>query len=61
MNNIYRVTIHGQKLESGDLRELLARAVREKKSLDRRLRVAPATSPSCLDGWQVGRTPGTLR
>ena len=34
----YRVTIHGRPLEGCDLRRLVARAVREKKSMDRVLR-----------------------
>jgi hypothetical protein len=34
----YRVTIHGRTLEGCDLRRLVARAVREKKSQDRVLR-----------------------
>ena len=34
----YRVTIHGRTLEGCDLRRLVARAVREKKSMDRVLR-----------------------
>jgi hypothetical protein len=39
MNHIYRVTIQGRTFESRDLRRLLARAVHEKRSLDRRYRV----------------------
>jgi hypothetical protein len=35
---IYRVTIHGRTLENCDVRKLLARAVQEKKSMDRVLR-----------------------
>lgn len=37
-NQIYRVTIRGRKLESRNLRDLLARAVAEKRSMDRKLR-----------------------
>jgi hypothetical protein len=35
MKRIYSVIIKGRTLESGDLRELLARAVNEKRKLDR--------------------------
>ena len=35
MRAIYRVTIHGRILESGDLQKLLARAVQEKRNMDR--------------------------
>lgn len=40
MKEIYQVTIRGRKFESRDLRQLLARAVHEKKNLDERLRKA---------------------
>jgi hypothetical protein len=36
MKAIYRVTIHGVTLESGDLKQLLARAVSEKRSMDQK-------------------------
>ena len=39
MGAIYQVTVHGRKLESCDLRKLLARAVAEKRTMDRRLRL----------------------
>jgi hypothetical protein len=39
MKEIYRITIHGRVLESRDLRILLARAVSEKREMDRRMRV----------------------
>ena len=38
MKEIYRVTIHGRRLESADVRKLLARAVAEKRNMDRILR-----------------------
>jgi hypothetical protein len=38
MSTIYQVTVHGRKLESRDLRKLLARAVAEKRSMDQRMR-----------------------
>jgi hypothetical protein len=39
MDKIYQVKIHGRKLESGDLRMLLARAVSEKRNMDNRIRL----------------------
>ena len=39
MHTIYQVTIHGRTLESRDLRRLLARAVSEKRIMDRRLQL----------------------
>ncbi len=39
MNGIYQVTVRGRKLESRDLRKLLARAVAEKRGMDHRLRL----------------------
>ena len=51
MNGIYQVTVRGRKLESRDLRKLLARAVAEKRNMDQRLRFfAPL---------QSGNMPGT--
>ena len=35
MRVIYRVSIHGRVLESADLQKLLARAVQEKRNMDR--------------------------
>jgi hypothetical protein len=37
MDNIYQVTIHGRLMQSRDLRSLLARAVVEKRNMDRRM------------------------
>ena len=51
MREIYQVTIRGRKLESLDLRQLLARAVREKKNLDERLRIASSTRLSTSRDW----------
>ena len=50
MNGIYQVTVRGRKLESRDLRKLLARAVAEKRSMDQRLRF--------FASLQVGSLPG---
>jgi hypothetical protein len=51
MEEIYRITIHGRKLESRDLRQLLARAVQEKRNLDQRLRIASSAGRSADRGW----------
>lgn len=40
MDQIYRITVHGKTLESRNLRSLLARAVSEKRSMDRAFRLA---------------------
>ena len=45
MKQIYRLTIHGRTLESADLRKLLSRAVREKRSRDRMLQYATVPRP----------------
>ena len=37
MNVVYQVIVNGRKLESRDLRKLLARAVAEKRSKNQRL------------------------
>jgi hypothetical protein len=37
MRMIYRIKVRGKTLESRDLRKLLARAVAEKRTMDRRL------------------------
>ncbi len=51
MKEIYKVVIRGRKLESPDLRLLLARAVREKRDLDRRLRVSSGAGRVSGAGW----------
>jgi hypothetical protein len=43
MNKVYYVMIKGRTLESRDLRELLARAVSEKRNSDRKLRMQVAS------------------
>jgi hypothetical protein len=59
MNTVYRITVRGRRLESRDLRKLLAQAVAEKRIMDQRLRLfasvrnehasAPVIGPcSCL-------------
>jgi hypothetical protein len=56
--NIYRVTIHGRTLENCDVRKLLARAVQEKKSMDRVLRFLfsqkRAPQQDDLDTYKLG-------
>ena len=51
MKNIYKVTIHGMTLESCNLRQLLARAVSEKRNMDQRLRFLPPVEPLILSGF----------
>ncbi len=51
MTDIYQVTIRGRKLEGRDLKQLLARAVREKRSLDQRLRVTLSSGVNASSGW----------
>ena len=43
MQKVYYVMIKGRTLESRDLRELLARAVSEKRSSDRKFRLQVAS------------------
>jgi len=54
----YRVTIHGRTLEGCDLKRLVARAVREKKSMDRVLRFLVSEErspqPDQLDVCELG-------
>ena len=66
MKEIYQVVIDGRKLESQDLRQLLARAVREKKNLDQRLRAAPsgksaAHTWNCAGPVSAAYASGVLR
>jgi hypothetical protein len=58
MNIVYQVTVRGRKFESRDLRKLLARAVAEKRSMDRRLRLLKSLDRSALSG--LGTVSGTL-
>jgi hypothetical protein len=61
MREIYQVTIHGRKLESRDLRQLLARAVLEKRTLDARLRVSARWGRCDSEEWDcVGCMPASL-
>jgi hypothetical protein len=50
MHMIYQVTVRGRKLESCDLRKLLARAVAEKRSMDQRLRLFGSLQGGMLSG-----------
>jgi hypothetical protein len=55
MNGIYQVTVRGRKLESRDLRKLLARAVAEKRNMDQRLRFFASLPTGAMSG-----TGGTM-
>jgi hypothetical protein len=67
MSQIYQITIHGRKMEGRDLRQLLARAVREKRNLDARLRISArrechdSISWSCVDSIPVTCVMGALQ
>jgi len=50
MNQIYRVTIHGRVLESKNLKQLLSRAVAEKRDMDTRCRVVQGDRASWVPG-----------
>jgi hypothetical protein len=50
VNDIYQVTVRGRKLESRDLRKLLARAVAEKRAMDQRLRLFASLQREVLSG-----------
>ena len=65
MRDIYSVTIHGRTLESRDLRQLLARAVSEKRGMDQRFRFLPPSLPGSSFGSvslarPSARTPSRL-
>ncbi len=59
MRDIYRVTIHGRILESRDLKQLLARAVSEKRCMDRRFRFLPPPLPGSGFGPVLLGRPAT--
>lgn len=50
MQEVYRVTIHGKILESRNLRQLLSRAVAEKRNMDQKMRMLSHRSESGLPG-----------
>jgi hypothetical protein len=52
MQNLYKVTVCGRTLESRNLRQLLSRAVSEKRGMDRRLRFSPQIEP-----MELSRSP----
>ena len=58
MNVIYQVTVRGKKLESRDLRKLLARAVAEKRTMDERLRLFATLQKGTLPGFDAGVSMG---
>jgi len=58
MNVIYQVTINGRRLESRDLRKLLARAVAEKRAMKQRLRIFDPFQSGPFDGGRA--VPGSL-
>jgi hypothetical protein len=60
MSSIYQVTIRGRRLESRDLRKLLARAVAEKRSIDQRLRLFASLRREILSS-STAAVSGSLR
>jgi len=48
MGKVYYVMIKGRTLESRNLKELLARAVSEKRNQDRKYRLQPRSCASAL-------------
>ena len=58
MNVIYQVTIDGRRLESRDLRKLLARAVAEKRAMKQRLPIFGTLQAGPFDGGRA--VPGSL-
>ncbi len=58
MSMIYQVTVNGRKLESRDLRKLLARAVAEKRAMKQRLRLLGTLQSGSFAG--VRAVPGNL-
>ena len=58
MSVIYQVTVNGRKLESRDLRKLLARAVAEKRAMKQRLRIFGTLQAGPFAG--IRAVPGSL-
>ena len=58
MAEIYRVTIHGRVLESRNLRQLLSRAVAEKRDMDTRCRVIRRDYASWMPTLSVSPAAG---
>jgi hypothetical protein len=58
MAEIYRVTIHGRVLESRNLRQLLSRAVAEKRDMDTRCRAIRRDYASWVPGLYVSPAAG---
>jgi hypothetical protein len=59
MSKIYCVNIRGRTLEGRNLRELLARAVSEKKNQDRKSMLQPRFGGSTSDSY-VSNSSGTI-
>jgi hypothetical protein len=55
MNPIYQVKIHGRTLESRNLRQLLARAVSEKRNMDQRIRICSQRDQGSVHAEQCRR------
>jgi len=59
MNDIYQVTVRGKRMESRDLRKLLARAVAEKRTMDQRLRLFASLNRGVLPGSGMAAESGS--
>jgi hypothetical protein len=57
---MYQVTIRGRRLESRDLRKLLARAVAEKRGIDQKLRLFGSLQREMLSS-STAAVSGSLR
>jgi hypothetical protein len=58
MAEIYRVTIHGRVMESRNLRQLLSRAVAEKRNMDTRCRTVRRDYSSWVSALFVSPAAG---
>jgi hypothetical protein len=57
MKGIYHTTIHGRILESRDLKELLARAVIEKRNMDRMARFQIRIQEQAISDHNIASAP----
>ncbi len=63
MNAVYQVVVNGRRLESRDLRKLLARAVAEKRSRSRGCRffsTVQGDPPARVSAFREGLCPGNV-
>lgn len=58
MSEMYRTTIHGQVLESWNLKELLSQAVSVKREMDRRVKIVSALTSPMISSGERGASVG---